>query len=503
MRRISKSFYGFKALDNVNFDLRKSEIHVILGENGAGKTTLVKILTGVYIPESGEIYIEGNRVEINSTKDAITHGIAMVNQYPQLIDDLSVADNIALSIVNLNLLSKTEKMADTIKDISKRYGFKINPDFKVRDLSFSERQRVEIIKSLLLDAKIIVMDEPTTLLTTRERRLIYQFMKRAKEEGKSIILITHKLGEALEIGDRITILRKGRVVDTIDVEEASYEKLMELMFNRSVRKKVSSITGEALSGETVLKVDQITVLDDYGRVAVDNVSFEVRKGEIFGITGIAGNGQKELVEALYNIRKPLKGKILYLNRDIKNFGNKSLRRMVGYIPDKIPHAVILDMPLYENAILKKYDTNEMIKKGMLINYKKAYEYTVNLINKFNIAAENPLVEAGTLSGGNLQKLVLAREISLDPRIIIAVNPSKTLDYMSTEFLYNMLLENKYRGKAILLISEDSEEVMKLADRIAVMYDGKLYYLGEKGEIDLDTIEEYMIHGGYKEEIEIS
>ena len=499
MRGITKEFYGFKALDNVDFDIKKGEIHVLLGENGAGKTTLVKILTGVYLMDRGEIYIDGVKRDIRNVGDAVKYGISIVNQYPQLIDELTITENISLSLRSLGIIHRFNKIKEKIIEYSDKYSFKLDPDKYVRDLSFSERQRVEILKAILLDSKVIIMDEPTTLLTTWERKLIYQFMKRAKEEGRSLVLITHKLSEALEVADRITILKKGRVVARLNAEDATYGKLMKLMFDKMHAKTVDR-KRDVNSRNEVLRIEDLMVLDEYGRKAVKNVNLKLYSGEIVGIAGIAGNGQRELIEAIYGVRRREAGKIIFLGRDISKYNARELRKLIGYIPDKIPEAVILNMPIYENLILKKYDNSVILRKKIFIDYKSVYKYSDSLISEYNIAAEDPGVEAGTLSGGNLQKLVLARELSLDPPLIIAVNPSKTLDHFSTELLHSTLIKYRDHGKAILLVSEDSEEVMKVSDRIMVMHEGNLYELGSRDEVDLGLIEEYMIRGGEAEEV---
>lgn len=494
MRNITKSFYGFKALDKVDYTLLNGEIHVILGENGAGKTTLVKILSGLYTSDEGEIYIRGRKVEIESPKEAIKKGIAMVNQYPQLVEELSVADNIALSIDKINVFKHTKKLYRDIIETSDKYGFKIKPDEKIKDLSFSERQRVEIIKAILLNAQVIIMDEPTTLLTTKERRLIYQFMNKAKGEGRGIILITHKLSEALEIADRITILRRGKIVDTIDASEATYDNLMKMMFAEKYRLSTVEMSRGDIWEDKVLVVRDLCAVDEYGRPALENISFYIKRGEIYGIAGIAGNGQIELVETIYGFRRPKKGEILLLNNSLLEMRSKDRKKMIGYIPDRIPQAILLDMPLYENTILKSYDKERFLYKRIIVNYDEAKVYTRKLIKDFYIAAEGPDVNAGYLSGGNLQKLVLARELSINPMLVIAVNPTRALDHFSTGFVYEKLVRYKNNGNAVLLISEDIEEVLRLSDRIAVIYEGKLVEMGRKEDVDIDVMEEYMIRG---------
>ncbi len=493
MRNISKSFYGYKALDNVYYNLLSGEIHVILGENGAGKTTLVKILAGLYSPDEGEVFIKGRKTEIRSSREAIKNGIVMVNQYPQLIEELTVADNIALSLDKVGILRHTNKIASEIANVSDRYGFKIKAEEKVSNLSFSERQRVEIIKAILLNAQVIIMDEPTTLLTTKERRLIYQFMKKAKNEGRGVILITHKLSEALEIADRITILRRGRVIDTLDSSEASYENLMKMMFAKRYSETRREVTRLKTLDETILEVEDLTVENEFGGKALNNVSFHIKKGEIYGIAGIAGNGQLELVEVIYGLRKPKEGKIHIYNNSSTKIETKK-RRRIGYIPDKIPQAIILDMPIYENAILKSYDTSRFLSNKIWINYVEAKKYSEELIKNFYIAADSSDVNAGYLSGGNLQKLVLARELSINPDLIIAVNPTRALDHFSAEFVYKTLIEYRNKGKAILLISEDIDEVLRLSDRISVIYEGELIEMGCREKVDIDLMEEYMIRG---------
>ena len=491
MKNITKVFPGVVALNNVNFEIRRGEIHGLLGENGAGKTTLMKVLCGVYLADQGEIYVNHKLVSINSPKDAFKYGIVMVNQYPKLVDQLTVAENIALSIEDIKPHYKVTTIYDRIKEIADEYGFNIDPRTPAWKLSFSERQRVEIMKALLLNAQVIIFDEPTTLLTSREKKLLYQFMRRASRSGKSIVLITHKLSEALEVTDRITVLRNGEVKAIVDTYETSYDDLVKVMFEGrkiSLHKHVESKPNQ---DQVVLSVNNLSVVNDLGETAVKNVSFDVRKGEIFGIAGVAGNGQVELAEAIAGIRRPVKGEIKINGQDISKLKPEIRRRLIGYVPDKVTQAVILDMPIVENFLLKFLDRSPYIKWG-LINYDEGHKLSINLIKRFNIFAKSSDVKAGHLSGGNLQKLVLARELSLNPQLLIIVNPTRALDHYSSEFIYSVMEDYKSNGGSILLISEDLEELYKLSDQIGVMFEGILTVLGDKKNIDIETIEEYMV-----------
>lgn len=493
MLNISKFFPGIVALDNVNFEIRKGEIHGLLGENGAGKTTLMKILCGIYSLDSGEIFYEGKKINILSTKDAYKYGIVMVNQYPQLIDKLTVAENIALSLKNIKLLSKFSILSKKIRGLAEKYGFEIDPDTPIWRLSFSERQRVEILKALLLNAKVIIFDEPTTLLTSREKKLLYQFMNKIAGEGNGVVLITHKLGEALEVTDRITILRNGKVITTVNTCDVNYKKLVKYMFEGREDRSVlpPQIHRKMYRTRCVLEVNNLVVRNDLNEISVRNVSFKLHTGEILGIAGVAGNGQVELAEAIAGLRRAVNGKIIILGRDLTNADVGIRKDLLGYVPDRITQSLILDMPLYENFILKTYSNSNFSRWGF-INYDVVLKVSEELISKYHIAAPNSRVNAGHLSGGNLQKLILARELSLKPPVLIIMNPTRALDHYSAKFVYSILYKYKNDGGAVLLISEDLEEVIKLSDTIAVIYNGNLKVLGDKKNVDLDIIEDYIV-----------
>lgn len=492
MHNISKRFPGVKALNNVNFEVKVGEIHGLLGENGAGKTTLMKILCGIYLPDTGDIYVYGIKRTINSPKDAYKLGIIMVNQYPQLIDRLTVIENISLSLDFIKPFSNVSKLDKKLKELCEKYKFDIDLNTEVSKLSFSERQRVEILKALLLNAKVMVFDEPTTLLTENEKTELYRFMKKAATEGRSIILITHKLSEALEVTDRITILKNGHKVTTLSTQNITHNELVRLMFGVQEIDEKTFYEKKALYKE-IVTVDEITVCDDVGNIAINNVSFKIFKGEILGIAGIAGNGQIELAESLAGLRKPKFGKILIESKDLYEIPINIRRRYVGYVPDRITQAVVLEMPIYENIILKKYDVEPYSKRG-IINYDYIYEEAEEVITRFNIFANSPNVLAGHLSGGNLQKLVLAREIYQKPKLLIIVNPTRALDHISAGKIHGILREFKDQGRAVLLISEDLDEILSVSDRIGVIYNGNIKILGYKDQIDVNQVNMCMVGG---------
>lgn len=494
MRGITKVFPGVIALKRVDFELRRGEIHGLLGENGAGKTTLMKILCGIYSPDEGEVYIDGRRVEITSPRDAFRHGIVMVNQYPRLVDELTVAENIALSLSGLSPLSRVSRVRGEIERIAERYGFSIDPDAPAWRLSFSERQRVEIIKALILNARILIFDEPTTLLTGRERRALYDFMRKAAGEGRSVVLITHKLSEALEVTDRITVLRRGEVKATLETRRTSYSELIALMFGGRLEKAVTEASRKRSGDGVALVVRNLYVTNDLGVVAVRGASFEVRKGEVLGIAGIAGNGQVELAEAIAGIRRPLRGEVRVNGVDIFRAEASVRRRLVGYVPDRVTQAVVLDMPIYENVLLRLLDRYQHGMWG-IIDYPGVKDLSMKLIERFKIYAGSPEVSAGHLSGGNLQKLVLAREIASEPSLMVIVNPARALDHVSSELVYSAIEEYRGRGGAVLLISEDLEEIYRLSDRVGVIHDGVVTILGDRSSVTVEEVEECMAGGG--------
>ena len=469
----------------INFSLRKGEVHVLLGENGAGKSTLARILYGECKPDEGEIYVRGRRVVLKSPRDAIKHGIGMVHQHFRLVESLTVAENIALGF-SRNIINPVKEVREKILELSKKYGLKVDPDAYIWQLSTGEKQRVEILKILYTGAKILILDEPTSVLSPIEREALFEVIEKLKSEGCSIIFITHKLGEAMR-GDRITVLRRGRVVATLTPNETCEEELAKLMVGYKL-KLGNYVRREVKDNDVVLKVEDLWVKSDRGYYAVKGVSFEVRSGEIFGIAGVAGNGQRELVEALTGLRKIEKGRVVIMGKPLNGMDARSIAELgVAHIPeDRINTGLAPYLTLLENYLLRKYYKSEY-RNGVFINYEKASRELYEAIREYNIKTPGINVPVIMLSGGNMQKLILARELSEKPRLIIAAHPTYGLDIATTEFVRRILVEERNRGAGILLVSEDLEEVLELSDRVAVMYEGKILGVFYTSRINIEEV----------------
>jgi ABC-type uncharacterized transport system ATPase subunit len=473
MKGITKVFPGTIANDNVDFELLRGETHVLLGENGAGKTTLMNILYGLYKQEKGEVYVSGNLVNINTPNDAIKLGIGMVHQHFMLVHNFTVAQNIVLGIepkkgfkVDMN------KAIHDVKEISERYGFAIDPSAVIEDISVGQQQKVEILKALYRGAEILILDEPTAVLTPQEIEELGVIIRNLEKEGKSVILITHKLKEVMSMSDRVTIIRRGKVTGTVNTKETSIDELAELMVGRKVNltidKNPANIKGE------ILKVENLCASDHRGLPAVKNLTLTVHGGEILGIAGVDGNGQTEFLEVLTGLRKPKSGKITL---DGKNIYGKSPRHIassgVGHIPeDRHKRGLILDYSIFENSVLGIHK-KAPFSKGIVMNYKEIRKHCDKLIRDFDIRTPNADVAALSLSGGNQQKLIVAREISRDPQLLIAAQPTRGLDVGAIEYIHKRLVGERDNGRAVLLVSLELDEVLALSDRIAVMYDGEI------------------------------
>lgn len=485
MKEITKHFPGVLANDHVNFTTLKGEIHGLLGENGAGKTTLMNILYGLYQPDHGEIYFEGKKVSIQAPRDAIQLGIGMVHQHFMLIPRLTVAENIVLGLKS----SKEPFLAireaeDRILQLSAEYGFKVNPRARVWELSVGEQQRVEIIKILYRDSRLLILDEPTAVLTPREVEGLFEALNCVKKKGYTIIFITHKLKEVKEITDRVTVLRDGKVVANLVTSETTESQLARDMVGREVlfqvsklgagTEKVMTSSGSDAERKRVLEVQDLLVLNDKGLEVVKKVSFSLYEGEILGLAGVSGNGQKELVEALTGLRKVVRGRIWIHGNDLTNRSPREVAEQgVGYIPeDRLKVGLATRLSVAENLILRRYRHSEF-SRGNLLRSEKIKAYAKKLITYFDIKTPSLEIAAGKLSGGNLQKLILAREISQEPRLLIAAQPTRGLDIGATEYIQNKLLEQKQKGTAILLVSEDLDEILSLSDRVAVIYEGQI------------------------------
>ena len=463
VRGITKTFSGgLRANDGIDIDIRGGEIHAILGENGAGKTTLMNILSGIYHADSGEFLLRGSPIHIRSPKESIGHGIVMVHQHFRLIPPHTVAENIVLGL-GASFFSPLKGIERLIRDFSERYNLEVNPRARICDLSVGEQQRVEIVKALIRGATILILDEPTSVLTPQEIRELFGILKTMKKEGKAVIFITHKLEEVLQVADHITILRKGRVTASIPASSVDREKrgakegLAKKMVGREVilTVKKPSVPPE----DVVLEVSDLRILDDRGRQTVKGISFDVRKGEVFGIVGVAGNGQGQLVEALAGLR-PLLG------------GTVNIRGDVGYIPeDRMGMGSVQGLTIAENSILTQY-RNSCFSRGFLFDLPSIRDYAGALMTKFSVIAPSMHVPAKQLSGGNLQRLILARELSRNTKLLIAEQPTHGLDVGSIEYVWRFLLEQR-KNAGILLVSGDLGEVFALSDRIGVIFQGKL------------------------------
>ena len=477
MRHITKRFPGVLANDDITFSVSKGEIHALLGENGAGKTTLMNILYGLYQQDTGEIYIKGKKVKINGPNDAISLGIGMIHQHFMLIPPFTVAENVVLGIEpTKNLLFDREKAVKDVEEISQKYGLKVDPRSKVQDISVGIEQRVEILKALYRGAEILILDEPTAVLTPQEVEELFKVMKSLKEEGKTIIFITHKLKEPMATCDRITVLRKGQLVGTVEPGKTDIAQLAHMMVGRKVVLEVEKPPHKC--GDVVMRVEDLEALNDRGIKALRNVNLILRKGEILGIAGVEGNGQLELVEALTGLRKISSGKIVINGKDMTTKSTRDIIKAgVSHIPeDRQKRGLVLEFSLAENLILGSHFT-EAFSHPLRMDYDSVFTYADNLVHAFDIRTTGIQSEVKYLSGGNQQKVIVARELGREPEIIIASQPTRGLDVGAIEYIHQKILEMREKNKAILLISADLEEIYHLSDRIAVIYEGKI--VGER------------------------
>ncbi|HNY93769.1 MAG TPA: ABC transporter ATP-binding protein [Flexilinea sp.] len=479
LKGITKQFPGVLANDHINLTLEKGEILALLGENGAGKTTLMNILYGLYKPDEGEIFIDGEKIEISGPIDAIRAGIGMVHQHFMLIPVFTVTENVMLGeeSVNFGGVLNPEDAAKKIKAIGELYGLKVDPNAKVGDLPVGVQQRVEIIKLLYRNARILIFDEPTAVLTPQEADELFEIMRSLTKQGKSIIFITHKLREVLEFSDRIMVIQRGKVVGETHPHEASQEKLAEMMVGRAVdlipdKKKIQA-------GETVLKVDNLVVADGTRKITVHGVSFSVHAGEILGVAGVQGNGQTELEEALTGMREPVSGTIRILGKEVPKVKPREFVENKGaHIPeDRQRDGLILNFTVEDNLMLCTY-YQPPFSQNHILNREAIRDHARKLITNFDIRPPEPLLPVASLSGGNQQKVIVARELSRDNKLIVASQPTRGLDVGSIEYIHDQLLKSREEGCGILLISSELDEIMELSDRIIVMYKGNITLMTE-------------------------
>lgn len=500
MNNITKVFPGIVANDDITLQVKQGEIHALLGENGAGKSTLMNVLFGLYQPEQGEIKIKGKPVKITNPNVANDLGIGMVHQHFMLVHNFTVTENIILG----NEPKKSGKIAideaaKEIQELSERYGLAVDPYAKIEDISVGMQQRVEILKTLYRGADILIFDEPTAVLTPQEIQELISIMKKLVQEGKSIVLITHKLKEIMEVCDRCTIIRKGKGIGTVDVANTNEDQLAELMVGRQVNFKTEK--SDAKPCEDVLEISNLVVHDARSLPAVKGLDLTVRAGEIVGIAGIDGNGQSELIEAITGLRKVESGSIKLRGKDITNWPvRKITEEGVGHIPeDRHKHGLVLDFSIGDNIVLQTYYQTPFSNKGIL-NFSKIYEKAKALIEQFDVRTPSEHTEARALSGGNQQKAIIAREVDRNPDMLIAAQPTRGLDVGAIEFIHKKLIEQRDKGKAVLLLSLELSEILNVSDRVAVIYEGKIVAIVDAKETNEQQLGLLMAGGKQKEKV---
>ncbi|HEV2591364.1 MAG TPA: ABC transporter ATP-binding protein [Gaiellaceae bacterium] len=474
LRGITKRFPGVLANDDVSFDLRHGEVHALLGENGAGKSTLMNILYGLYTPDEGQILLNGEPISVGSTKASIEHGIGMVHQHFMLIPVMTVAENIVLAIEprKAGIMLDYAAARKRVRDLSDRYGLAVDPDARIDRITVGQQQRVEILKALYRGAEILILDEPTAVLTPQEAKELFEIIRSLQEQGKSIIFISHKLNEVLEIAARITVLRRGKVVDTISAEGATEPGLAKMMVGREVLLRVDKKPPQ--TGAPLLQVEDLHVFDDRELEAVRGATFEVHAGEIVGLAGVDANGQSELIDAIAGLRSAASGRITLDGRDVTG---DSARDMIdaglGHIPeDRHRRGLVLPFTLAENLVLHGYRKKPESRRGLL-QLGTIARHAKRLLQEFDVRGGTPETPAFALSGGNQQKVVLAREIDADPKVLIAAQPTRGLDVGAIEFVHRRLVEQRDAGRAVFLVSLELEEILSLSDRILVIYEGQI------------------------------
>ena len=488
MLNIRKEFPGIVANDNITVRLRKGEIHALLGENGAGKSTLMSVLFGMYQPEVGTIKVRGKEVKISNPNVANDLGIGMVHQHFKLVENFTVTENIILGCEpKKGLVVDIKSAAKKIEELSNKYELKVDPYAKIEDITVGMQQRVEILKMLYRDAEVLILDEPTAVLTPQEIEELMKIMKNLIKEGKSIIIITHKLKEIKAVADYCTVIRRGKYIGSVEVKSTSQEKMAEMMVGRPVSFKVDKKEKEP--GDVVLKVEDLSVMNNKKVLGVKNFSLEVKAGEILGLAGVEGNGQSELIEAITGMRQVKSGKVYFKNQDITNMSIRNrINTGMAHIPeDRQKRGLVLDYTIENNMVLEIYDREPFSKHGLL-NKDAIHNYAEKIIKEFDVrSGEGGKSLARTMSGGNQQKAIIGREVELNPELLIAVQPTRGLDVGSIEYIHKRLIEQRDDGKAVLLISLELSEVMNLSDRIAIINNGELIGIVNASETNENEI----------------
>ena len=486
MKGITKEFGDLSANNNVDFELFRGEIHGLLGENGAGKSTLMNVLYGLYQPTHGEIHVQGKREIIKSPLEAIDLGIGMVHQHFMLTPTHTVTENVLLGLKSKGFFLPFDSAEKKIMDLSKKYGLQVNPKAKIWQISVGEQQRVEIIKALYRDVDILILDEPTSVLSPQEVNSLFATLKSMVKQGLSIIFITHKLDEVIQVSDMVTVLRDGKVVGNVKTSDTNKEELANMMVGRPLI--TSFEKGSVESTKNILEIKNVRAKNDRNLIALKDISLDIKSGEILGIAGVDGNGQPELAEVLIGMRKTLGGKIILDGKDITKLSTQAIRNLgVAYTPEDRMHVgSILEYSVSENLILDKFNSSRF-SKGLFMNQSEIDKYAKKLVSDFGIRTPSINVPVKQLSGGNLQKIVLARELSSNPKLIIVHNPTNGLDVGAIEYVHQTLIENRKKGAAILLISTELEEILSLSDRITVLYEGEMMGMVPRDEVDVEKL----------------
>ncbi|MCT4594835.1 MAG: ABC transporter ATP-binding protein [Anaeromicrobium sp.] len=494
LKNVSKQFPGVLANDNISLHINKGEIYAIVGENGAGKSTLMKTMYGLHGPTSGEVHIKGEKVEHFSPGEAIKRGVGMVHQHFMLVPSFTIAENIVLGCEpkNNNLFVDKKKSVEIVKDLSKTYGLEVDPNMKIEDVSVGIQQRVEILKTLYKGADILILDEPTAVLTPQETEELFKVIKKLVNElDKTVIIITHKLNEVLAISDRVGVMRQGKLEGVVNTADVNERILAEMMVGREVL--LGDIERPKTDGETLIEVKDLVSKDNRGFDALNKISLNVKAGEILGIAGIEGNGQSELIEAIGGMRKIESGKVIINNTESTTLNPKEIRDLgVAHIPeDRLVTGLSKEASITENILMGKQHSEEFSKNGIHLKREKITEYAKNLIRKFDVRTASEEVKVGSLSGGNMQKVVIAREFSFDTKVLLISQPTRGVDIGAIEFIHDQIIKKRNEGCAILLVSAELDEIFRLSDRIITLYEGEITGEFKNGEISKNEIGYYM------------